>query len=83
MYLVYSGVLNYFRKRYFSRLPNDYHLDPGGKLLDYGCGPGDLLLKARDAGLEAIGVDNCPRAVQLAKTRGLAVILGIVTHCQA
>jgi 2-polyprenyl-3-methyl-5-hydroxy-6-metoxy-1,4-benzoquinol methylase len=45
---------------------------PGGaRLLDVGCGNGDFLAVARDLGFEATGIDPDPRAVELARSRGL------------
>jgi 2-polyprenyl-3-methyl-5-hydroxy-6-metoxy-1,4-benzoquinol methylase len=51
---------------------------PGQRLLDIGCGNGDFLLKARDAGWDVVGVDPDPKAVAAAKQRGLEVGVGSV-----
>lgn len=51
---------------------------PGQRLLDIGCGNGDFLLKARDAGWDVVGVDPDPKAAAAAKQRGLAVSVGSV-----
>ncbi len=44
-------------------------LPGGGRLLDVGCGTGDLVRAARDAGHDAIGVDPDPEMAALAGTR--------------
>ena len=76
MYLLYNGFFDRLRKFYFSKILRSCHLPGGAKVLDYGCGPGDLLLVARALGLAATGIDASPRSVELAKKRGLDVILG-------
>jgi 2-polyprenyl-3-methyl-5-hydroxy-6-metoxy-1,4-benzoquinol methylase len=48
----------------------------GWRLLDIGCGNGDFLLNAQDAGWLATGVDSDPKAVEVAQQRGLEVRLG-------
>ena len=49
---------------------------PKGRLLDVGCGNGDFLQFAQRAGWEAIGVEPDPKAVEVARARGLTVHLG-------
>ena len=51
---------------------------PGQRLLDIGCGNGDFLVNARDAGWDVVGVDPDPKAVAAAKRRGLAVNMGSI-----
>jgi SAM-dependent methyltransferase len=46
---------------------------PGGRLLEVGCGNGDLLAGARDHGWAAEGLDFDPAAVAAARARGLSV----------
>lgn len=46
------------------------------RLLDYGCGPGDVLEVCRKLNVPAIGLDNSYRSVQLAAKRGFRVIHG-------
>ncbi|GAB2558011.1 hypothetical protein GCM10027065_31370 [Rhodanobacter koreensis] len=49
---------------------------PGQRLLDIGCGNGDFLANARDAGWDVVGIDTDPKAVAVAKQRGLDVRVG-------
>ena len=46
---------------------------PGQRLLDIGCGNGDFLANARDAGWTVVGIDTDPKAVAIAKQCGLDV----------
>lgn len=46
------------------------------RLLDYGCGPGDVLEVCRKLNFPAIGLDNSYRSFQLATQRGFQVIHG-------
>jgi SAM-dependent methyltransferase len=48
----------------------------GGRLLEVGCGTGDLLAGARDLGWSVAGVDFDPAAVAVARRRGLDVAEG-------
>ncbi|MDQ6846021.1 MAG: class I SAM-dependent methyltransferase [Candidatus Dormibacteraeota bacterium] len=43
-----------------------------GRVLDVGCGTGELALLAASRGLEAAGVDSAPRAIAIARTRAAA-----------
>lgn len=45
-----------------------------GKLLDVGCGNGTFLLRAKDAGWDAIGLEPDPRAASAAAESGVSVI---------
>lgn len=47
-----------------------------GRLLDVGCGDGDLVRAAQDRGWNAEGVDPDPGGVEFARRRGLTVHLG-------
>lgn len=49
---------------------------PKGRLLDVGCGNGDFLEFATRAGWQAVGVEPDPKAVEVARARGLTVHLG-------
>lgn len=43
------------------------------RLLDIGCGNGEFLERARDAGWDVVGIDFDPAAVKAARSRGLTV----------
>lgn len=49
---------------------------PPGRLLDVGCGNGDMLVVARQLGWRVIGVEVDPIAVRAARSRGLDVLEG-------
>jgi 2-polyprenyl-3-methyl-5-hydroxy-6-metoxy-1,4-benzoquinol methylase len=76
MYLTYGGSFGRIRGLYFRKIIERLALAPGANVLDYGCGPGDFLLAARELGVEATGIDASPRSVRLAEQRGLHVLLG-------
>jgi 2-polyprenyl-3-methyl-5-hydroxy-6-metoxy-1,4-benzoquinol methylase len=50
--------------------------NPSGRLLDIGCGDGELLERLRDLGWQVEGVDSDERAVRAARVRGLEVHVG-------
>jgi 2-polyprenyl-3-methyl-5-hydroxy-6-metoxy-1,4-benzoquinol methylase len=50
----------------------------GQTLLDIGCGNGDFLLSAREAGWDVAGIDPDPKAGAVATQRGLNVSVGSV-----
>jgi SAM-dependent methyltransferase len=45
-----------------------------GPVLDVGCGPARHVLALRAAGVAAVGVDNAPSVVRLARSRGAVVV---------
>jgi len=45
-----------------------------GPLLDIGCGPGRMVRAAMDMGLDVLGVDVSPTAIDIARAEGLSVI---------
>jgi SAM-dependent methyltransferase len=47
-----------------------------GPTLDLACGPGRFLTLLRDRGIEALGVDQSARAVELARLRGVRAVRG-------
>ncbi len=75
MYLVYDGLFDKLRRIYFRKLLGRYATAPECRLLDYGCGPGDMLEECRRRGVTACGIDNSQRSVELARARGLEVLL--------
>ena len=75
MYLIYDSYFDRLRKSYFKKVFQNY-ARPGSKVLDYGSGPGDALLVAKDLGLQAVGIDLFTRSIKLAQKRGLQVNLG-------
>lgn len=48
----------------------------GARLLDLGCGSGEFLLSARDAGWDVVGVDFDSKAVEVGRQKGLDVRMG-------
>jgi len=49
-----------------------------GPVLDIGCGPGRMVRAAMDLGLEVLGVDVSPTAIEIAREAGLPVLEGSV-----
>ncbi|MCU1407723.1 MAG: SAM-dependent methyltransferase [Glaciihabitans sp.] len=49
-----------------------------GPVLDIGCGPGRMVRAAMELGLDVLGLDVSPTAVELARETGLAVVEGSV-----
>jgi len=77
------GLLARLEERYRNGLlkkelrPLRKRLPPGSRILDVGCGQGDMMLLLKEAGYAAFGVENAPRAVRVAREgRGLTVHLG-------
>ncbi|MBK8870043.1 MAG: class I SAM-dependent methyltransferase [Elusimicrobia bacterium] len=68
------------RDRYFSQVLDYCELKSGARVLDFGCGPGDLLLVCRKRGFDSIGIDSSPRSLSLATERGLNVHLVSTTQ---
>jgi 2-polyprenyl-3-methyl-5-hydroxy-6-metoxy-1,4-benzoquinol methylase len=54
---------------------------PGGRLLEVGCGRGDMLEVLAHLGWDAEGVDFDPRAAESARARGLRVCHGTLASC--
>ncbi len=54
---------------------------PGGRLLDFGCGAGKRLQRARALGWQVTGIDVSPRAVAHVRERlGLGALVGSLPH---
>jgi SAM-dependent methyltransferase len=62
--------------RRFARTPFTVSRQRPGRVLDVGCGSGELLAHYAAAGWEALGVDPSEVAVAAARRRGVAVHLG-------
>ncbi len=76
MYLEYQGVFRKLRLAYFRKVIRRFELRQGMRLLDYGCGPGDMLQIAIQCGLDAHGIDCSDYSIELARRRGLNVARG-------
>ena len=50
-----------------ARLVNAAGVDPGNRVLDVGCGTGNVALTARRSGADVVGVDLAPRMLDLAR----------------
>src|ERR1700683_353243 len=75
------GILGYLdpTRRADTDFPLKYlPFKPGGRLLDVGCGGGDLLGSMRSLGWETEGVDFDPAAVAAARRKGFTVKLGLL-----
>jgi len=68
-YLIYDGLLNKIRRIYFSKLTRNFVKDDSKSVLDFGCGPGDLIQFIQEVAPSAIGIDNSRRSVEIAKKR--------------
>ena len=51
---------------------------PGQRLLDIGCGNGDFLIHAQEAGWQVCGLEPDPKAAATTRERGLEVLVGTV-----
>lgn len=60
---------------YLPSSPEMGHYQPGGTVVDVGCGNGDQLSRLRDAGCRAIGLELAPEAARACRTMGHAVII--------
>lgn len=76
MYLEYTGPFSHVRQRYFAKVIRQMQANGCTRLLDYGCGPGDVLEVCQKLDVPAIGLDNSSRSCQLATQRGFRVIHG-------
>jgi SAM-dependent methyltransferase len=60
---------------YLSSPPEMSHYQPGGTVLDVGCGNGEQLTRLRAAGCRAIGLELAPEAARTCRTMGHSVII--------
>ncbi len=65
-----AAVRERVRADFVPRLP------PGAKVLDVGCGNGEFLAAAAEAGFEAHGIDLSEAAAQMCRARGLRAVSG-------
>ncbi|MGD8370856.1 MAG: class I SAM-dependent methyltransferase [Syntrophobacterales bacterium] len=76
----YIALLPIPRKRWRSALDRKAIYLPGptqdARFLEIGCGSGDLLARMQKSGWQTEGVDFDPVAVEIARSKGLAVRLG-------
>ena len=74
-----SGELGYRDLWWFKRLGLRWLERTGkGRLLDVGCGPGTLLMVARQRGWDVAGVEPAAGPAQLARSYGLRIFHGLV-----
>lgn len=69
-----AGTTNgddYYREEFaiFKSFIAECGIPPDGRLLETGCGNGDLTLRFHDLGFHAEGVDIAPMAISMARTR--------------
>jgi SAM-dependent methyltransferase len=79
------GVLRRVRDRVIGRgertLSDRIPVQPGGVLMDYGCGAGAFAAQMRDRGWDSLGMDFSPHAAATAQAHyGLRVIEGMLPH---
>jgi|GEM_PF-2329841 len=76
----YSGfrVDRVFQAAVRERVRADFvpRLPPGAKVLDVGCGNGEFLAAAAEAGFEAHGIDISEAAAEMCRARGLRAVSG-------
>jgi SAM-dependent methyltransferase len=64
-----SKLTGYFFINYIAAMPS--RLKKGDKILDFGCGPGDVLFLLKNVGAEVFGLDISDHAVKIANNKGL------------
>ena len=76
MYLTYGGLVYKLRIFYFKKILKYFSMNNKIKMLDYGCGPGDMIACAQNIGIDVYGIDLYERSVRLANEKGFNVIRG-------
>ena len=76
MYLTYKNLIYNLRILYFKKILRNFSINNQMKMLDYGCGPGDMIVCAKEAGIDVYGIDLFEYSVRLANERGLNIIQG-------
>jgi len=76
MYLMNKGLLYKLRTIYFKKILKKYKLNEKTGMLDYGCGPCDMVICTKDFGIDICGIDLSEYSVHLATERGVNVIQG-------
>jgi len=71
--LLLPSMRSFIDEEFMRNLPNPSN---GRSILDIGCGAGEFLALAKNAGWRAVGVDLDPKAVECARSKGLDVQLG-------
>jgi 2-polyprenyl-3-methyl-5-hydroxy-6-metoxy-1,4-benzoquinol methylase len=68
------AIRELIRERFLPRFP------PGSRVLDVGCGNGEFLAAAAEAGYVVAGIDISPAAAELCRTRGFNAVAGDFLH---
>ena len=55
------------RQRYIEEMINDLNLPKGARILDVGCGPGELVLTLLQRGYDAVGIDISQGMIEIAE----------------
>ena len=74
-YIIKNTYSPTFLSRILAYLSNTNFAIPqyrkGGRILDLGCGTGDILILLKDLGLDVYGIDIDKKAIQIGRKRGL------------
>ena len=63
----YDGILQFRRDLFLRHL--DQYIDPGSRVLDFGCGSGDFLVEIARRGFRVTGLDLSPQMLHQCKQR--------------
>ena len=72
---------NYVRGRLFVEALQNY-VSPGGKVLDFGCGPGRISVLAAKQGFEVVGVDSSASMIRAASGQSLDGLKVSFAQCE-